>query len=111
MQKATNYCWGDEMRERRYLTFDMQNPRHREAFSLFTAQPSKLRSEFVVNCILEAQETERLEKIVRREFSEALKGAAISVDALQQAEMKIQIQATEKIFDLPDVLLTSLENI
>lgn len=62
MQKVISCCWGDDMRERRYLTFDMQNPRHKEAFELFTAQPSKLRSEFVVNCILESQE-ENIEQL------------------------------------------------
>ena len=48
------------------LTFDMQNPRHIEAFTIcLLAQPSKLGSEFVVNCILALprRKAGRLEKI------------------------------------------------
>ena len=87
----------------------MQNPRHCEAFELFTAQPSKLRSEFVVSCILESQDAKRLEKMVRREVSEALKGIAISVDSPPITEANIQ--ATENVSDLPDVLIALLEDL
>ena len=54
------------MRERRYLTFDMENPRHREALSEFDAQPDKLRSEFVIGCVLQAKQEQRLEGIIQR---------------------------------------------
>ena len=106
MQKATNYCWGDDMRERRYLTFDMQNPRHIEAFDLFTAQPNKLGSEFVVNCILAAQDKSRLEEMIRQVVLEALKDVTLSVHnpPCKDADLK----KTEDISCLPDVLIDSL---
>lgn len=85
----------------------MDNLRHREAFALFTAQPNKLRSEYVVNCILESQEEERLEKTIRQVIEEALKEVSLSVSTLQNADM--DLQATEDISDLPDALLSSLD--
>jgi len=97
------------MRERRYLTFDMQNPRHREAFTLFSEQPNKLRSEYVVNCILKAKEENRLEETIRRVIEATLKNAAFSIVDSQGAEASLQ--ATNDISDLPDALLSSLEDI
>jgi hypothetical protein len=109
MLKVTNFYWGDDMRERRYLTFDMQNPRHIEAFELFSAQPNKLRSEYVVNCILESQVENRMEKTMRHVITEALKDVSFSVAVPQDA--KANIQTTKDISDLPDVLLSSLDEI
>jgi len=97
------------MRERRYLTFDMQNPRHREAFTLFSEQPNKLRSEYVVNCILKAKEENRLEETIRRVIEATLKNAAFSIVDSQGAEASLQ--ATNDISDLPDALLSSLDDI
>ena len=97
------------MRERRYLTFDMQNPRHCDAFEQFTAQPSKLRSEFVVSCILESQKENRLERMIRQVISEALQDGSFATADLQQTAENIQ--ATEDLSDLPDVLLSSLDEI
>ncbi len=95
------------MRERRYLTFDMQNPRHIEAFELFSAQPNKLRSEYVVNCILELQDENRLEKTIQRVIGEALKDVSISVPNPKNTAIKLQ--TTKSVSDLPDVLLSSLD--
>lgn len=97
------------MRERRYLTFDMQNPRHREAFTLFSEQPNKLRSEYVVNCILKSQEENRLEDTIRRVIEAALKNTAFSIADSQGAE--VSLQATNDISDLPEALLSSLDDI
>lgn len=109
MQKATNCCWGDDMRERRYLTFDMQNPRHIEAFDLFMAQPNKLGSEFVVNCILAAQEESRLEKMMRMVIAQALNDVDISVHNPPNTDT--DLQTTEDVTCLPDVLIDSLDEI
>jgi len=109
MPKAISSCWGEGMRERRYLTFDMENPRHREAFVLFSAQSGKRRSEYVVDCILQAQYECRLEETMRKVLTEALKD--INLPALAMEKNTTVLQMTETLSDLPDVLLTSLDEI
>lgn len=109
MPKAISFFWGEGMRERRYLTFDMENPRHREAFVLFSAQSKKQRSEYVVNCILQARQENRLEEIMRKVFTEALKD--ITLPALAMEKKTTELQMTETLSDLPDVLLSSLDEI
>lgn len=90
------------------MTFDMENPRHRDAFELFTSQPSKLRSEFVVGCILAVQEENRLEKTIHKVISEALKNVALSA---HPPERDMDLQRTEDVSKLPDVLIASLDEI
>lgn len=107
--RATSSCWGDGMRERRYLTFDMENPRHREALSLFSAQSSRLRSEYVVDCILEARLENRLEETVRRVITEALKDVSFSTPVT--ADTTAELRMTETLSELPNSLLSSLEEI
>ena len=108
MLRDTSYCWVKDVRERRYLTFDMENPRHRKAFELFTAQPNKLRSEFVVSCILAVQEGNRLEKMIHKVISEALKDVVLSAHT---PERDMDLQRTEDVSKLPDVLIASLDKI
>ena len=97
------------MRERRYLTFDMNNPRHTEALKLVSAQPDKMRSEFVIDCILKVQQEEHLEKVIRQTIVEALAGHTLpaSVDSSAPAEL----QSTENISDLPEDLVFAMEDI
>ena len=97
------------MRERRYLTFDMENPRHRKAFSVFSSQSNKLHSEFVVNCILDSLEENRLEVIIREVVGEALKNASFFMP--NSPEISADLKTTEDISELPDILLTSMEGI
>lgn len=97
------------MRERRYLTFDMENPRHREAFDLFSAQSGKLCSEYVIHCILQAQQDNRLEETIRKVIVEELKDVSLSVPAKER--MTADLRTTERLADLPDALLSSLEEI
>jgi len=94
------------MRERRYLTFDMNDPRHVEALKIFSMQPDKLKSEYVISCILQAQQTERLETVIRQTISEALKGLKLTSTAEQPTK-----QAIEDISDLPDTLLSMMDDI
>jgi hypothetical protein len=98
------------MRERRYLTFDMENPRHREAFNLFSAQSGKRRSEYVVGCILQAQQDSHLEEMITRVISEALNGISLTAPDMEKKTM-IDFQMTESLSDLPDALLSSLDEI
>ena len=87
----------------------MENLRHREAFALFSAQSAKRRSEYVVDCIIKAQEENRMVDTIKQTIMGALKGISFSNPA---AENKIaDLQTTEKIADLPYALLSSLEEI
>ena len=97
------------MRERRYLTFDMENPRHREAFAIFSAQSGKLRSEYVVDCILKAQEQNRLEKTIRQVITESLNSVSLSAPAAK--DTTTDLRTTDSLSDLPDALLSSLDEI
>lgn len=97
------------MRERRYLTFDMENLRHREAFALFSAQSGKRRSEYVVECILQAQQENHLEETIRRIITEALSSVPVAAPAVERTTA--DLQTTKSLADLPDVLLSSLDDI
>lgn len=87
----------------------MENPHHREALALFSAQSGKLRSEYVVDCILQAQQENRLEDTMRRVISEALSGIALTAPAPESVTADLQM--TERLSDLPDALLSSLDEI
>ena len=87
----------------------MGNPRHREAFALFSAQSGKLRSEYVVDCILKAKDESHLEEIVRRIITKALN--SINLTNPTEKKTMVDLQPTESLSDLPDVLLSSLDEI
>lgn len=97
------------MRERRYLTFDMENPRHCKALTLFSAQSGKLRSEYVIDCILKAQQENRIENTIRQVILEALKEVSLSVPAIQNTAAGLR--TTENITELPEALLSSMDEI
>ncbi len=87
----------------------MENPRHREAFALFNAQSGKLRSEYVVDCILKVQHENRLEEILRQIIKEELKNISLFVsDSKSKSE---DLHTTESISELPEALLSSLDDI
>lgn len=97
------------MRERRYLTFDMNNQRHVEALKLFSEQPDKRRSEFIIDCILKAQQESRLEEVIRQTISEAL--AAISLSGFVNSETPTKLQSTDNISELPEALICAMDDI
>jgi hypothetical protein len=97
------------MRERRYLTFDMNNPRHAEALKLFSEQPDKVRSEFAIDCILKAQQESRLEEVIRQTISKALVG--VSLSGLVKSETSPKLQSTDNISDLPEALIFAMDDI
>jgi hypothetical protein len=97
------------MRERRYLTFDIENPRHREAFALFSAKSAKRRSEYVVDCIIKAQDESRMVETIQQTIMVALKGISFSVPTA--GNKTADLRTTEDITELPDALLSSLEEI
>ena len=87
----------------------MENPRHREAFVLFSAQSGKRRSEYVVDCILRVQDENSLEDTIRRVIAEAFKEIPFSASATESRTA--DLRATERLSDLPGVLLASLDEI
>jgi hypothetical protein len=97
------------MRERRYLTFDMDNPRHCEALDLFSAQSSKHHSEFIIDCILKAQHEHRIEEVIRQTITDTLAG--ISLRPSVHSDTSPDMHATESISELPEALICSLDEI
>ena len=90
------------------MTFDMSNPRHVEALRLLSGQPGKGRSEFVINCILQAEQGNHLESIIRQAISEALAGVYF---AERESLPEKGVALTENISDLPAALLSMMEEI
>lgn len=93
------------MRERRYLTFDISDPRHRQALALFSARSSKRRSEYIISCILKAEQEIELKETVRAAVLEALKGVSL----MERAEP--EKTTIENIGELPGGLLAMLDEI
>jgi hypothetical protein len=87
----------------------MENPRHREALALFSAQSAKRRSEYVVDCIIKVQDENRLVQTIQQTITGALKGISFSNPAAENKTA--DLQTTENITELPDALLSSLEEI
>lgn len=96
------------MRERRYLTFDMDNPRHREALAVFDAQPGRHKSEHVIDCILQADQEDRVHTVIRQTISEAL--ACVSYLPAGNVSQAKEVVPTENISDLPEDLLFAMDD-
>lgn len=94
-------------RKRYYLSFDMDNPRHREAESLFARQASRQRTEYVVAGILTAYQTESLEQIVRQ----AVKDEMRNVRLLLQTTLPEKTDADVQLSDLPGSLIHALDEL
>lgn len=94
-------------RKRYYLSFDMDNPRHREAEALFAQQASRQRTEYVVNSILTAHQSEVLEQIVRQAIRAELRNAAPQLQTTLSGGMDTDVQLS----DLPDSLIHALEEL
>jgi len=95
------------MRKRYYLSFDMDDPRHREAEALFAGQASRQRTEYVVTSILTANQTECLEQAVRQTIREELKQISLQSNYMQPEEVEAGVQLT----DLPGSLLHALDDL
>ncbi|MCQ1530104.1 plasmid segregation centromere-binding protein ParR [Lutispora saccharofermentans] len=94
-------------RKRYYLSFDMDNPRHREAEALFAQQASRQRTEYVVNSILTAHQSEILEQIVRKAVRDVLQNVKLQ----QQTTLPEETDASVQLSDLPGSLIHALEEL
>ncbi len=93
------------MRERRYLTFDMNDPRHRQALALLSARSSKQRSEYIISCILKAEQEVELKEVVHAAVLDALKGVSLTERTERQKD------TVESVTELPGALLSMLDEI
>ena len=94
-------------RKRYYLSFDMDNPRHREAEALFARQASRQRTEYVVNSILTAHQTESMEQLVRQAVRDELRNAVTPLQTTLPGETDADVQLS----DLPGSLIRALEEL
>lgn len=94
------------MRKRYYLSFDLDDPRHREAERLFTQQASRQRTEYVVTCILASDQTERMEQLVRQAVREELKEIC-----LPEVPQPQKPNAAVRLDELPSGLIHALEEL
>jgi hypothetical protein len=94
-------------RKRYYLSFDMDNPRQREAEALFARQPSRQRTEYVVASILTAHQMESLEQIVRLAVKDELR----TVKVLLQTTLPEKTDADVQLSDLPNSLIHALDEL
>ena len=94
------------MRKRYYLSFDMDDPRHREAEALLADQGSRQRTECVVSGLLAAKQADHIERIIRQAVSEELK-------ILQCRPSPLLADAADEtqLTDLPDSLIHALDEI
>ncbi|WP_029695040.1 hypothetical protein [Lacrimispora indolis] len=94
------------MRKRYYLSFDMDDPRHREAERLFTQQASRQRTEFVVSSILALEQNVQLEQVVRQAVREELNQLRVTVPSSTNVpEPSVYLE------ELPDSLIHALEEL
>lgn len=85
----------------------MDNPRHREAEALFARQASRQRTEYVVNSILTAYQSEILEQIVRQAVRDELQNIKLP----QQTTLPEEMDTSVQLSDLPGSLIHALEEL
>jgi len=85
----------------------MSNPRHKAALESLSAQPDKMRSEFVIDCILKAKLEEHLKEMIRQTISEALSG--IQIHVTETSNTPSELQTTENLSDLPEDLAFAMD--
>ena len=85
----------------------MDNPRHREAEALFARQASRQRTEYVVNSILTAHQTESLEQVVRQAVRDELRNVKLPPQTTVPGETDSGVQLS----DLPGSLIRALEEL
>ncbi|WP_041272684.1 hypothetical protein [Desulfitobacterium hafniense] len=94
-------------RKRYYLSFDLDNPRHREAEALLAGQASRRRTDFAVACILAANQRESLEQTVRQAVRDELR----HVKLLPPNRLTEETDRDVQLSDLPGSLINALEEL
>mgnify|MGYP000954481170 FL=1 len=68
---------------------NLSDPQHRRAWVLLQQMPSAKRKEFLVQSILAAEQTDRLEKSIRKVVREELQAVNITAPILSQPQEDI----------------------
>ena len=68
---------------------NLSDPQHRRAWALLQQVPSAKRKEFLVQSILAAEQTNRLEKSIRKVVREELQAVNITAPILSQPQEDI----------------------
>ena len=68
---------------------NLSDPQHRRAWVLLQQMPSVRRKEFLVQSILAAEQTDRLEKSIRKVVREELQAVNITAPILSQPQEDI----------------------
>ena len=63
---------------------NLSDPQHRRAWELLQQMPSARRKEFLVQSILAAEQTDRLEKSIRKVVREELQAVSITTSVSSQ---------------------------
>jgi hypothetical protein len=63
---------------------NLNEPQHRRAWALLQQMPSAKRKEFLVQSILAAEQTDRLEKSIRKVVREELQATSITTSVSSQ---------------------------
>ena len=63
---------------------NLSDPQHRRAWALLQQMPSAKRKEFLVQSILAAEQTDRLEKSIRKVVREELQATSITTSVSSQ---------------------------
>ena len=63
---------------------NLSDPQHRRAWELLQQMPSVRRKEFLVQSILAAEQTDRLEKSIRKVVQEELQAVSITTSVSSQ---------------------------
>ena len=63
---------------------NLSDPQHRRAWALLQQVPSAKRKEFLVQAILATEQTDRLEKSIRKVVREELKATSITTSVSSQ---------------------------
>lgn len=100
------------MRKRCNISFDMEHPRHAEASRILNHQPVGRRTEFIVDCILQHDQTAKLEKAVCAAVREELRNFSHyqAPDRLENAHAVLRPDEA-KLSDVPDSLLHALDDL
>ena len=68
---------------------NLKDPQHRRAWALLQQVPSAKRKEFLVQAILAAEQTDRLEESIRKVVREELQAVNITAPILSQPQEDI----------------------
>ena len=99
------------MRKRYNVSFDPENRRHAEAMRVLYAEPERQRTEFIVDCILQREQANRLEQTVRRIVRDEIRHLNLSPSVSESKEPTfLPSEKDAFLSDIPDSLLHAMDD-